>query len=74
MVICDSVTERQLPVDEAVSGVQILLIDFGKATGIHNGRALRLNDVEKLQYVKYYPHVAPEVIQGSSLLTWSSFS
>ena len=66
VVICDSVTERQLPVGEAVSGVQILLIDFGKATGIHNGKALRLNDAEKLQYMKYYPHVAPEVIQGSS--------
>lgn len=65
VVICDSV-KHSPTVDEAVCGIQIMLIDFGKATGIHNGKIFRLTDAEKFQYIKYYPHIAPEVIQGSS--------
>ena len=44
--------------------VQIMLLDFGKATSITDVRKYALNDIEKIQYVKYYPHLAPEVVQG----------
>ena len=47
-----------------VCNVQIMLLDFGKATSITDVRKYALNDIEKIQYVKYYPHLAPEVVQG----------
>ena len=35
-----------------------MLLDFGKATPITDGRKYRLNDIKKVQYVKYYSRLA----------------
>ena len=55
VLLCDGCDEHE---------VQIMLLDFGKATLLADGRRYTLNDIEKVQYVKYYPHLAPEVVQG----------
>jgi len=66
VLICDKFTGKDSTSNQPVCNVQILLIDFGKATSVDNGRKYKLNDVEKLQYIKYYPHLASEVVQGFS--------
>lgn len=46
------------------SSVQIVLIDFGKATRIDEGRKLKLCDKQREEYMLRCPHIAPEVIDG----------
>lgn len=46
--------------------VQIVIVDFGKATLIENGRHLYLTASEKSEYFRRYTHIAPEVIDGIS--------
>ena len=43
---------------------QIVIVDFGKATKLKDGRMFRLSIEEKLDYQKKFPHVAPEVVEG----------
>ncbi len=39
---------------------------------MNNGRKYRLSDIEKVEYTKRYPHLAPEVIDGITRQTkWS---
>ncbi len=69
ILVADSVTER---VSTSDFFVQIVLIDFGKATTVNNGRKYRLSDIEKAEYTRRYPHLAPEVIDGITRQTkWS---
>lgn len=42
-----------------------IIIDFGKARTIKNAKIYRLNEVEKKEYLKYYTHLAPELVLGS---------
>lgn len=50
----------------APSQPHIVLIDFGKATEISSGRRYNLSEVEKVEYLVRYPHIAPEVVHGES--------
>ena len=43
-------------------GFHIVLIDFGKACSLQAGRLYSLCEDEKKEYLKKYPHVAPEVV------------
>lgn len=45
---------------------QIVLIDFGKATKVTESKRYHLSDYEKGEYVRKYPHISPEVIEGDS--------
>jgi len=63
ILICDGLAAVE---DMCDSYVQIVVIDFGKATCIDSGKTYRLNDVEKAEYFKKYPYIAPEVIEGIS--------
>ena len=66
IAVTDSMTEGQ------ESFLQIVLIDFGKATTIDDGRKYNLSDVEKAEYTIRYPQMAPEVIDGITRQTkWS---
>lgn len=47
----------------------MVLIDFGKATGIQESKRYHLNDVEKIDYFRNFPHVAPEVVEGETKQT-----
>ena len=42
----------------------IVLIDFGKATSDSQGKHYHLSFSERIQYIKKYPHIAPEVVEG----------
>ena len=42
----------------------IVVIDFGKATKATEGKKLILSQLEKADYMRRYPHIAPEVIEG----------
>ena len=46
------------------SMVQIVIIDFGKATKICDGKRFTLSDTEKSEYMRMYPYMAPELIDG----------
>lgn len=58
ILITDSVT---LP-----TGYQIVLIDFGKATLFKNAKRYDLSVLERQEYLRRYPHLAPEVIEGET--------
>ncbi len=69
ILVADSVTERASTPDLFV---QIVLIDFGKATTVNDGRKYSLSDTEKAEYTRRYPHLALEVIDGITRQTkWS---
>ena len=51
---------------------QLILIDFGKASAITKAKSYHLTDSEKAEYVRKYPHIAPELISGETPLTKSS--
>lgn len=44
--------------------LQIVLVDFGKATKSADGRKYSLSFSEKRQYHLYHQHIAPELIEG----------
>ena len=67
VVICDNISEVARSSTSAYSSrVQIVLIDFGKATSTDKGKTYKLNNIEKFQYTTKFPHMAPEVIEGLS--------
>ena len=45
---------------------QIVLIDFGKATKVRESKRYHLTSVEKSEYIRKYPHIPPEVIEGEA--------
>ena len=69
VVVCDSLCE---PLSSASSSsqdshcVQIVIIDFGKGTTIENARRYKLNFLEQSEYLRKYPYIAPEVIEGAT--------
>ena len=63
VLICNGLATVE---DMSDAYVQIVLIDFRKATCIDSGKTYRLNDVDKAEYLKRYPYIAPEVIKGIS--------
>ena len=66
ILLTDSLTEKQ------DSFIQIIIIDFGKATAVKNNRKYHLFDVEKSEYTRRFPHISPEVIDGITTYTkWS---
>ena len=52
--------------------IQIILIDFGKATQISNDQKYHLSDSDKAEYATKYPHIAPEVLNGLTARTVAS--
>jgi len=53
------------PVDDTTSEeYQIILIDFGKATKLSQGKQYHLSWREKWEYIQKFPQLAPEVIEG----------
>lgn len=67
VVICDSISEvARSSISTSSANVQIVLIDFGKATSVDKGKTYKLTDIEKSQYTTKFPHMAPEVINGFS--------
>ena len=49
-----------------------MMIDFGKATMVDDGKKYHLSDVAKAEYTRRYPQMAPEVIDGVTRQTkWS---
>lgn len=55
-------TQRNSTSDEVP--VQIVLIDFGKATTIQEGKRYHLSWTEQAEHTRRYPHLAPELIEG----------
>lgn len=43
---------------------QVVLIDYGKSTTIADSRRYDLTAYERSEYVRRYPHIPPEVIEG----------
>ena len=52
---------------------QIIVIDFGKSTGVDQGRHYQLSAREKVEYTRQFPQLEPEVIDGVTGQTkWSN--
>ena len=61
--VCDRITEASRKSSDD-SSVQLMFVDFGKATSVEKGRLFHLNGVEKSDYALKFPHIAPEVVDG----------
>ena len=46
-----------------------ILVDFGKATKVDEGKLYNLNAIEKDEYRLSFPHIAPEIIEAKSKQT-----
>ena len=44
--------------------IQAVIIDFGKACNITSGKSYKLSDIQKEQYKKDHPHIAPDLRDG----------
>lgn len=67
ILICDCTTgcsSSAQSSSESTTYVQIIVIDFGKATSTENGKHYHLTEREKAEYVRRYVHMSPEVIEG----------
>jgi len=50
----------------------VVLIDFNKATRLSDGKHYTLSPYEKTLHYTHHPHLAPEVIEGTSKQTCAS--
>lgn len=61
-----SSTSQTCSVNIGAGNYQIMLIDFGKASKSTEGKHLSLTRVEKVEYLRKFPQIPPEVIEGDS--------
>ena len=62
IILCNSFTDTSSR--SSNSSLQIIVIDFGKATTIGNGKIFTLNNQEKAEYARRFPHIPQEVREG----------
>ena len=74
VIVCDSITNLPGPSTSAenMCDVQVVVIDFGKATTVDSGKTLHLNPIEKSEYIRRFPHIAPELLEGVTAQTTMS--
>ena len=48
---------------------QVMLIDFGKAIKISESKQYHLSDIEKLEHMRKYPHISPEVLELETIFS-----
>lgn len=48
-----------------VTCVRAVIIDFGKACDLTNGKSYKLSDIQKERYKKDHPHIAPDLRDGA---------
>lgn len=53
--------------------LNFVLIDFGKASTVDQGKKYCLSWIEKTEYTRKYPHLAPELIEGITKQTKKTF-
>lgn len=61
---CNNVLLAEADSGDGDSWLHIVITDFGKASTISEERRLRLSFVDESEYLRKYPHIAPEVIEG----------
>ena len=55
-----------------LEGLKPVLIDFGKACKLGDGKSKKLTDAEKKKYRERHSHIAPEIVEGTAPQTASS--
>ena len=68
ILLTDSTTENP----SLENYLQIVLIDFGKATPVKNSRKYNLSALDQAEYVRKYPQIATEVLDGKTTVTTGS--
>ena len=68
------ISERGMPFSTTIhsSALSLVLIDFGEATSVEKGKKYCLTWVERAEYTRKYPHIAPEIIDGMGKQTQKS--
>ena len=71
VLVCDSLTTsmaKESPTDDPQSSeateLQVVVIDFGKATTFTSARKYSLSTTEQLEFKQKFPHISPEVVEG----------
>ena len=60
------------PVMKSEHDINIIIIDFGKATYMQDHNKLRLTEIEQAEYIRKCPHIAPEVVEGRQPYSFKS--
>ena len=68
----NDIKENNIGIERLSKAFRLVLIDFGKACYLKDGRMYNLSIKEKNRYAKQYPQVAPEVRQGIALQSYES--
>ena len=71
-VLLSKATQSSYATPELHSNYCVILIDFNKATRSRDGRLFTLSPNEKTLHYAHSPHLAPEVIEGTSKQTYAS--
>ncbi|XP_065888089.1 mitogen-activated protein kinase kinase kinase 7-like [Dysidea avara] len=58
--------------NQSSGNYSVVLIDFNKATRLSDGKQYTLSPYEKTLHYTHHPHLAPEVIEGTSKQTCAS--
>lgn len=66
LITTQKTTNQRLSAADVSSALQVVVIDFGKALKPTDGRKYTLSHSEKLKYFQYHPHIAPELVEGTS--------
>lgn len=64
ILIGESLTEAPVTDSSSRRYMQLVVIDFGKATTVERGKRYHLSESEKAEYIRRYSHIAPEVVEG----------
>ena len=70
VLLCDSFTNTSAK--SSSPSLQIVVIDFGKATSTDNEKVFVLNDQDKAEHIRRFPHIPQEVIEGRTSQTTMS--
>ena len=71
-ILHDDIKKDNIVVHSSRGNFSLVLIDFGKACLVKEGKTKALSSAEKSRYYKEHYHIAPEVIEGQFLSNSSS--
>ena len=71
-ILHDDIKKDNIVVHSSRGKFSLVLIDFGKACLVKEGKTKALSSAEKSRYYKEHYHIAPEVIEGQFLSNSSS--
>lgn len=65
-ILHNDIKVNNILITSSVTYQQIVLVDFGKAIHMKNAKRYSLSEYERREYIRKFPHIAPEIIEGET--------